>query len=63
MTSNLIDSHTVLAIKKNNSWYKIDYGRLTTGKTIDDLIKGKNAIAYNLVKFNYKQKKWYIIEG
>ena len=63
MTSNLIDSHTVLAIRKNNLWYKIDYGRLTTGKTIDDLIQGKNVIAYNLVKFNYKQKRWYIIEG
>ena len=63
MTSHLIDSHTVLEIRKNNSLYKIDYSRLITGKTIDDLIKGKNVIAYNLVKFNYKQKKWYIVEG
>ena len=62
MTANLIDSHTVLAIKKNNSWYKIDYGRLTSGKTIEDLIKVKNVIAYNLVKFDYRQKKWLIVK-
>lgn len=63
MTANLVDSHTVLVIHHNNKWYKIDYGRLTTGNSIGDLIKGKNVIAYNLVKFDYGQKKWFIIEG
>lgn len=56
MTQTLSNCHTVLVVKVDNIYYKVDYRQIKTYSSMDELIcaikdRHSDFIDYNLVKF------------
>ena len=67
ITTNIVDSHTVLLIKYYDRYCVIDYTSLISKDSFDEVLKAtvdrrhKEEVAHNIVKFNYEQNKYEIV--
>lgn len=65
MVPKLTESHTVLVMKRQDNYYKLDYRKIYTYNSFEDIIseleKKQPLLGYNLVKFN-EDKKWHTVD-
>ena len=69
VTSKVTKSHSVLVFKYGVGYYLIDYDNWGKFKKFDSIIESlemkykTEILCYNLVEFDYENKKWVIKEG